>query len=183
MRHGELIPPTANLTSSLLNMTNIHVAVMLVRWYAKGNLMDLCANQLWSTGAGTKHLVGVTSVFMALLSVTSMVSMKVSSHRHSPIQHFPLALILIWHSKPPWRALSSLSNDFHPTTGDHFQSIPHLCRAPSLLFAGPEPWFASCPLPCCNSSTMPRERGKPKRGLDLLQLHSSAQSPRPLATL
>jgi hypothetical protein len=135
MQSGELIPLATSLTSNLLNMTSIHAAVMLVHWCGKGNLMDLCMNQLRSTGAGTKHLVGITSIFMALLSVTSMVSMKVSSHRHSPIPHFPLALIFFWHSKPPCRRHSVLCSE---------ASIPLLVSIFSL--------FLTCVVPLACSS-------------------------------
>jgi hypothetical protein len=161
-------------------MTSIHAAVMLVRWCGKGNLMDLRVNQLQSTGAGAKHLVGITSIFMTLLSITSMVSMKVSSHIHSPIPHFLLALIFFWHSKPPCRKHSVLYSE---------ASIPLLVSILSLFLTCFVPLayssldqnvgFPLWPLPCCNS-TMTREQGNPKRGMAYYKFIARCNRPDPL---
>jgi hypothetical protein len=123
MQTGELIPLAASLISSLLNMPSIQVAVVLVRWCGKGDLMDLIVNQLRLTGAGTMQLVGVTSVFMALLSVTSKVYMKVRSHRNFIISHFHLALCSL--SKPPLHRQLSL------------QRLPSPCWCPFSVHSSP----------------------------------------------
>jgi hypothetical protein len=99
MQTRELIPLATRLISNLLNMPSIQVAVVLVHWCGKGNLMDLILNQLHITGVGMMQLVGITFIFMVLFSVTSTVFMKVRSHKNFLIPHFHLELCSL--SKPP----------------------------------------------------------------------------------
>jgi hypothetical protein len=100
---------------------------------------------------------------MALLTVISPASMKVRALGHSVILHFQSALWFFLYSKP------SCCGHFPPMV-----SIPLLVTLFSfhLTSVVPLAWFSldqssiwpPCPILCCNSSTMPRECGKPKRG-------------------
>jgi hypothetical protein len=159
MQIGELIPLATSLISNLLNMPSIQVAVVLVHWCGKGDLMDLIVNQLWITGAGMMQLVGVTSIFMALLSVTSMVYMKVRSHRNFIIPHFHLALCSL--SEPPLlrkaltleASLSLLVSILYPFL---------TCNVHTIFFSLERVLCFPLCLPPCHNSTMSREQGKPK---------------------
>jgi len=116
--------------------------------------MALHANELWSTEAGTFPWANVTSAFMAPPTSIQPTSMKVRAHRHSVIYHIQLAL---------WFFLSPV----YSCCGHSLVTSVLLVTSLGLLFTimTPLAWF-SPPLPqhCCHPSTMPKERGKPKRG-------------------
>jgi hypothetical protein len=156
----DLVPLATRLISNLLNMHIIQVAVVLVHWCGKGNLMDLIFNQLHITGVVTMQLVGITSILMSLFSVTSMVFMKVRSHKNFLIPHFHLALCSL--SKSP-----HLRNSFLSPEASLSLLVPILylfltCIVPTIYLSLEQILCFPLFLPPSHNSTMPRERGKPK---------------------
>jgi hypothetical protein len=151
----------ARLLFSLINIPSIQVAEALMHWCGKGDLMELIVNELRFTRAGMMQFVGVTSVFMALLSLTSKVYMKVWSHRNFIISHFHSALCSL--SEPPLHrkvltpraSLSLLASILCPFLTCNMHIV---CFSLELVHC------LLLHLSLRRGYPMLRERGKPKRG-------------------
>jgi hypothetical protein len=134
--------------------------VMVMHAFTTGNLMAPHTNHNWSNGVGTRPRVGVTSSFIALLTIISPTYMKVRSLGHFVILYFQSTIWFFLFSTPSCCGHSLVV------------SIPLLVTFLNFHFTSivPLAWFSldqssislPCPILCCNFSTIPRERGKQK---------------------
>jgi hypothetical protein len=159
MQTGDLIPLASSLISSLINMPCIQFTVVLVCYYGKGDLMELIVNQLRLTGVGMMQLVGVTSIFMALLSITSNFYMKVRSHGNFIIPHFHLALSSL--SEPPLhRQVLTLGASLSLMASILCSFLAY--NVHTIFLSLEQILFLLLHLSPRHNYTMLRERGKPK---------------------
>jgi hypothetical protein len=139
-RRVQLNPLVASLLLRQLTMHSIHSGKRLVHWDSQEGLM---AHQAWPSRTGTMQQGNITSTFMAPQTVISLIIMQVISCCGSYFQSFSSTL----HSPPAFFVrVSRASVNFLPST----TNIPFIS---SVNF-----------LPLEFSFTMPRERGKSKRG-------------------
>jgi hypothetical protein len=116
-------------------MTRTQLEVIVVHWALQGDLMVSCTNQVGRTKKGTRTSRADTLAFMAFAPVISQDTMKACALEHSPILSLLYVRLLL---------ISLLLLNVWPPTIN-----------PPLIFLHS---------PTHNSYTMPRKRGKSRRG-------------------